>query len=255
MTDPYEFVPFEFQQGILDDSVDATYIIHLENNGRLAHVMQQLSVHTPTKRVFLVKNKGFRKSKKPDFVTSPALDLVDAFITVFKHAHKFNNILVLEDDFMFSKWVDTHASNVNREVNQLSGEFIFLLGCIPCLQIPHTVDTFRVKSLGTHAIIYSKANRCHTLLVPQQSIKDWDWHNNASFNRFAYHKPLCYQLFPETENARTWGQGIHKLGPASAQVVRKLFKFLELDKTVEPGTSMCYLLSKWVPVIFMLAII
>ena len=36
--EPYKFQKIKFNYGILNNSVDATYIIHLEGNGRYDHI-------------------------------------------------------------------------------------------------------------------------------------------------------------------------------------------------------------------------
>ena len=38
----YEFKLISFKHGIFDNSLDATYILHLENNGRLSNIKKQL---------------------------------------------------------------------------------------------------------------------------------------------------------------------------------------------------------------------
>ena len=45
----YNFKELNYNRGFLDSCVDATYIIHLENNGRLEHISNQLKEYHPTK--------------------------------------------------------------------------------------------------------------------------------------------------------------------------------------------------------------
>jgi len=55
----YNYNEINFEKGFLDDSVDATYILHLEGNGRLSNIYEQLQTFHPTKkvmRVFIPKN-------------------------------------------------------------------------------------------------------------------------------------------------------------------------------------------------------
>jgi len=101
----YTFKKIIYTEGFLDDSVDATYIIHLKDNGRLEHVYEQLKIYHPTKIVYIVFNEGFKICKKQNYITDTAEDLVDANIQNFRHANNNNykNILVLEDDFIFSE--------------------------------------------------------------------------------------------------------------------------------------------------------
>ena len=115
---PYRFKKNIFNDRFLNNSVDATYIIHLENNGRYNHIQEQLSEYHPTNIVYILFNKGYKKSKKKSFINNPPLDLVDSFLEIFKHAeiNNYNNILILEDDFIFSEKIkDTeNINNVNK---------------------------------------------------------------------------------------------------------------------------------------------
>jgi hypothetical protein len=69
--------------GLYDDSIDSTYIIHLENNGRLDNVMKQINKYMPTKIVYIVFNKGYKNCNKDNYINTPPLDLVNAFLEIF----------------------------------------------------------------------------------------------------------------------------------------------------------------------------
>jgi hypothetical protein len=101
----YNFKKVTYNNGLLDDAIDATYIIHLEGNGRYEDILKQLELYQPTKIVYIVFNKGYTKCQKDENIVLPAHDLVDAFLQIFKDAkHKnYDNILILEDDFIFSE--------------------------------------------------------------------------------------------------------------------------------------------------------
>ena len=49
---------------ILFELLDATYIIHLFNNGRYPSIMTQLTLYKPSKNTFIVVNKGYKKCTK-----------------------------------------------------------------------------------------------------------------------------------------------------------------------------------------------
>ena len=53
-----------YERGFLDNSVDATYIIHLEGNGRLQNIYNQLNQYQPTKKVYIFFNKGYKNCNK-----------------------------------------------------------------------------------------------------------------------------------------------------------------------------------------------
>ena len=253
---PYKFKKNIFNDGLLTKSIDATYIIHLEGNGSYDHIQKQLIEYHPTNIIYILFNKGYKKSKKKDFINSPPLDLVDAFLEIFKHANNknYNNILILEDDFIFSDKIkeEEHINNINNTLNNLGNiNFMYLLGCIPYAQVPYDFYNYRILSTGTHAIVYSKTNRIKTLEINQQEIKDWDFYNNKNINRFTYYTPLCYQLFPVTDNSKLWCKDINKFLYLISKIVQKIFKFLNLDTNVEPGTSIFYFLSKYIVIIIL----
>ena len=133
----------------------------------------------------------------------------------------------------------------------LGYNFIYLLGCIPYTQLPYDIYNYRIISTGTHAVIYSKQNRNDTLKKKQLKIKDWDVYNNQILNRFTYYVPLCYQLFPETENSKLWGKDINKSMHLLSKSMYNILKLLDLDINVEPGTSILYFLSKLITLIIL----
>ena len=68
MNSCYKFKKIIFNDSIFENTIDATYIIHLENNKRLNHIINQLSIYQPTKIVYIVFNKGYKKCNKPKFI-------------------------------------------------------------------------------------------------------------------------------------------------------------------------------------------
>jgi hypothetical protein len=242
----YTFKRLEAVEGLFDPSVDATYVITLESNGRYERVIEQLKKYHPTRILYIVTNKGYKRCKKNLHKDMPAYDLTDAFINVFLHANEqsYKNVLVLEDDFIFSDRVfdPQILSTVNGFLSaRTDTNFIYLLGCLPQFMIPYDSSHYiPVQSGGTHAVVYSrqfrdKAIRDYTTTI----IEDWDIYCKAIYTRYTYHEPLAYQLFPMTENSKTWY--------ASEFLVNLSFyyiRFFRLDIDVEPGYSIFYATSK-----------
>jgi len=214
MSSAYSLKEYNYDDPIFRN-IDATYIIHLEGNGRLANIKNQLFLYHPTSKVFIVFNKGFKNSKKEDYVNSPAKDLIDVFYTIFKDARSrgFQNILILEDDFIFSTNISEteHTNKIDRFLeNNIADNFIYYLGTLCYLQTSFGETHPRVIfSTGTHACIYSK--KCIDYFldnVDQKSLNDWDvCLNFGSIPRYKYYIPLCYQTFPDTDNSRGWHRG------------------------------------------------
>jgi len=255
----YNFQKHTFNNSIFENNIDATYIINLENNGRLDHIMNQLLLYQPTKIVYICFNKGYKKCKKDDFINNPPYDLIDAFINIFKHAEMMNydNILVLEDDFIFNEEIK-NKKNINNINNFLIKykPHQYYLGCLPFLLIPYDYNNYINISIGCHAVIYSKECRNKILNLDQKIIDDWDYFNNIYFinNRFCYYKPLCYQLFTDTENSKKWGKNtIFKSMTKYFNVIFfYIIKKLNMNVNVEPGYTYFYMFTK---ILFLIIII
>ena len=256
----YAFEKHNFNKGDLDEIIDATYVIHLKDNGRYESILEQLNYYQPTKLVYIIINKGFKKCSKSDFIKIPSDDLIDANLQVLKHSQKmnYNNILVLEDDFIFDPKIKEplHKKNlINFLNNNTNNPYVYLLGCVPMLLIPYNYYHYKpFLSGGMHSVIYNKKMIEIILSTKQTTISDWDefgiWYNY----KYTYYTPLCYQLFPVTENSKSWGgrnnfiiSYIKQLGPI-------FLHSLNMDKSIEPGYSILYIFSKLLFVLIILII-
>lgn len=227
--------------------VDATYIIHLESDTkRYADIREQLNLYHPTRTVHIVYNKGFKRCDKPN-VSNTVEDLVDVCVYVMNDAQKYKTILLLEDDFMFNPRIREHTKNIDEFVSTHS-QFIYRLGCLPSIQVPYNRYTYVGLSLGTHAVLFSKSIREKLMRPPRM---DWDLYLNYASPNFMYYMPLCYQLFPQTENQKNWG----KDGAVSAMVAPIVIWFMKtvrLDQQVSPGYPLMYAASKLAPIVVLL---
>jgi hypothetical protein len=245
----YSIKTLNYNDGLFDESVDATYIIHLEGNGRESHILEELGRTRPTNKVHIVYNKGFRKCDKGDKTRTTWEDLTHTYLWIFKHALSKNyaNILILEDDFMFVPEIHnlSHIQNINEFVKtHCNNDFVYLLGCLPTIALPYDFTNYLgVITTGMHSVIYSK--KCMENTLAFDNVQDWDAHFTlySKSRTYLYYKPLCYQLFPHTENKLNWGNENFAL-----KILAYLFKFiinaLSLYKSVEPGYSIFYAFSK-----------
>jgi hypothetical protein len=250
----YRFEFIQYDTGlfdvVLEDSIEATYVIHLEGNGRLERVMEQLKTFQPTKHVYILHNKGYKKCTKPSFIDKPPLDLVDANLHIFRHAKEngYGNILVLEDDFMFDTQIlqPQHRDEISGFLSQHKKEdFFYLLGCVPIIMIPvdYQARHFHVIGMVMHSVVYSRTHREKLLDAKQAQIGDWDIYQLLDTGKYCYYKPLCYQLFPVTENQKTWAADYPLLTPFIPLAVG-IIKMLKMDTQAEPGYSYFYTFSK-----------
>jgi len=239
----YRFEQLDFSDGLL--ALDATYIIHLEGNGREEQIIKQLEEYHPTNLVYILYNKGYKKCNKSLHLNEPQIDLIDAFLYVFKDARSKNykNILILEDDFIFNEKIkDKQAqTNVMEFIKKKENEpMIYMLGCLPFVQRPYDKYTNVLScGIGTHACIYTQSVIEQTLQENEQDFKDWDYYTWHKYIKYVYYEPLCYQLFPETENQKNWDSF-----SGLKDVLLYLIKLLQLDKKPEPGYTFFYNLSK-----------
>jgi hypothetical protein len=128
--DCYTFKKINYDKYLFDESISATYIINLVNNGRLSSIENQLKYFKPTKIVYILFNKGYKNCKKDKCINTPALDLVDAFLTIFKHSknNNYKNILILEDDFFFDVKINNTLiiNNINNFIKKKKMKILFI---------------------------------------------------------------------------------------------------------------------------------
>ena len=248
--------------GLLQNCVDATYVIHLENNGRYEDILDQLKEYQLSQIEYIVFNKGYLNCNKEKYIDTPPKDLVDTNLTIFEHAnqHKYENILILEDDFIFNE--EIKKKSVREEIcsfinKKKEKNFIYFLGCIPTFIYPASMDWkhYRGFSLAMHACIFSKKCRMELLKIDKKKIMDWDGYLNCQFStyRYIYHKPLCYQLIPDTENKKHWGSENIISYYFFMPLMKIIYKKLKLNDQTEPGYTYFYIFSKiifWIFLIF-----
>ena len=241
--------------------IDATYIINLENNGRITDIEDQLSKYHPSRDVFIVFNKGYKKCDKDEKINSTALDIIDTNKNILLHSieNKYDTILILEDDFQFSEKINEkkHQLNVDKFINEnKNDEFLYYLGILPILKsIDFGVHQRVFISSGMHACIFSEPMK-YKILEYIDNQKRWDSYV-AEFllNRYTYHIPLCYQLLPVTENSKTWSDHIPIVGTGVRNMSRYAIETLEVDKKVEPGHTIAYKLSETLYIVIVLLLV
>jgi hypothetical protein len=208
----YTFVLYKYDKGLFDDSIDATYIIYTEGNKlRFKNIISQIKKYKPTKYIYILYNKGWKNSNKSKYITNSAIDLVDCNINIFNHSNEnnYNNILILEDDFIFDEKINNyfHINNINNFLNfNKNNPFSFYFGTLPFLFIPYTFNIYKgVINIYTHSIVFSKKYRNEILKYNYETIFCWDvFQNYFNFNKYYYYTPLIYQIVEDTENSKNW---------------------------------------------------
>ena len=232
----YRFKTKKYADGLF--AVDAAYVIHLENNGRLPQLTKQLETTHVADVVHVLYNAGYKKVAKDLPAQTPAHDLVHAYKHVFLDAREkgYDRVLVLEDDFFFRDDMGkAEVDSVNAYLKANSDrKLLYQLGCSPGVMMPVGGGTYLTASCGTHACVYTRKLRDYVLDF-KGLIRDWDWFMTFHTLRYAYSRALCYQLYPDTDNSNQW---MALLG--YTYVLKAAIRFFMLNTQAEPGYSICY---------------
>lgn len=254
----------KYATGLYDEAIDATYILHLEGNGRWPQIEQQLRDIHPTRTLHILMNKGYKRCQKELREQNSKNDLTDAVITIFQDAldRGYEAILLLEDDFIFGPAVSQKESveSVKKFVGRHTGtDYIYQLGSIPLLRISLHDDVAMGIGGTSHANIYSKA--AMQRIIDSYRVGELNGHidmyhmaHAAKNGKFYIHgKPLIYQTFPMTENRASWAGG--DLFGRIQEVATNWFIWATgMDRHPEPGTSILYFLSLVLPILLIAAV-
>lgn len=212
----YDYI--EFDKGILDKCIDAVYVILLEGSDRQTNVYKQINDFKLCKKNYIQINKSYKKCYIEElYKQNSSYHLLYNNIEIFKHSKKnnFNNILILEDDFIFTenikniniiKDIEGFIETTNFNLLYLCNLFIFLPNLYN-IKFPYVL----LNGLA-HSIIYSKRSR--DIIVEKYKLdKDIKyllfenhdiWYNSFLDKKYFYYRPLCFQILNNTENKKGW---------------------------------------------------
>ena len=246
-----------FENGVFDDFIDATYIITMANNKtRHKNIIKQLKKIIPTKSVYIIYNKGYKNNKRILFnklITNPTEDLTYTNLFIFKHSEIYNNILILEDDFIFSDDIfkNNYIDKIKIFITKNKPE-IYLFGCLPL--VSRVFDTFKDHiqiyfKAGTQTVLYNKnaRNKIYNYIYnfKEKEKVRFDIDKITAYpnltNIFMFKKPLIVQYFPETENQKYWHKSI-LLNNILVRII-KIIKF-NIKKNIVFKFSIYYFIQK-----------
>ena len=245
----YKYDNIYFKEGILDDIIDAVYVILLEGTHRTNNVYTQLNEFKLCKNIHIQINKGYKRCNKffnNHKIKLPNIDIIDSNIHVFNDAKKknYNNILYLQDDFILDEAIKDkfHINNLKKFINNNNFN-LYNLGCVSIMTLPTKYLT-TLKSyyyLSAQSIIFSKNKRNIILkkyknINHNSNIQDDIWYNEILNKKYLYYRPLCYQTYPLTDNRKTcWSTLSNSLN--------FIISLLKLDKQLQPGWTIIYIIN------------
>lgn len=200
-------------------NVDITIILMMENSDRFNYDPFLLNL---TKKTVIQYNKGFRKCKKPDFITKSNEDLNHAYYTAFKNTQNLNNVLILEEDAEVLYYDTSHYDIVDK---YLSGDFEIFSFAHYGVFTPIDDNFYSSEyTCGTQAQVISKSRRQE--LISKFTEKNFKGHVDGNYfvTATVYKHPLIVQLFTETENRSNWDTFEFLSKPT--------IKLLELDSNI-----------------------
>ena len=228
----YRYEMIESNEGMFDNYIDIVYILTMENSNRRKKYIEQINTFKPHKKILIQHNKGFKKCKKKLYKQNSLHDLNDAYYHVFLNAleNNYKNIIIFEDDFFFDYTINKYiVDDIGNFINK-NKYHVYNLGNVFGIPIPtYSTHTRNLLFICSHGAIYNIDYFNYYIDKYQNNMKcanDKIW-NSLNIIKYNYYKPLCFQLFTETENSNTW--------PLIGKIFIPLMNFLKMDKTHNTG--------------------
>jgi hypothetical protein len=231
----YYYKKINFNYGNLDNIIDAVYVLYLENSDRYNSILQQINNLKLSKNNYIQVNKGYKLCKKP-IIQNSKYDLLHSNLTCFLHANSmnYNNILVLEDDFIFDKKILN--KNIINELDYFINNYPFDIYSLGNLtgQIFSFNKHLPLKYIGcAHSVIVSKNVRNQYIYDYKYIDTQIDIYYTKFNNNYTFYYPLCYQTFNNTVNQKLWSNPFYNLS----------IKLLLLDKKPKYGFHILNILN------------
>ena len=226
------------ETGFFDNIIDCCYVLTMENSKRSKNINYRLSIMGyPCKKIRIQYNKGFRNCEKVLKEQKTNYDIIDANNNVFLDAkkNKFKNIMVLEDDFIFTDRVknpeiikDVENLFDSMDVNIFNlGPILFIYNPLYLIYRKHNCIKCQFAPIA-HGMIYSpkfynKFTEEYRLNKITNPHFDYNFNNFFIDGIYCHSNLLCIQSFSETENSKNWGPHLFN------KVTRFFIKILDLD--------------------------
>ena len=217
----YNLETLKYKSGKFDNFCDAAYVLTLTSNNRIDSFLTMYEQFIPCKTLHILHNEGFHNCEKnnrfDEKIDSTWRDIEHSETDIYKDAEKkgYNNILVLEDDCIFTFFMKSQflCNRLGKWVKNSKHGFT-RLGCIyvPFRIIPAnlfilgSIGNSKLQFKGAHAYILSKKMRHRLLNIKQDHLCQADSCFRYNIKQHTLTFAFAVQTHPVTENMKNgWG--------------------------------------------------
>jgi hypothetical protein len=190
----------------LDDVVDATFIMTMENSSRHKHIYDHIVSKIPVSNIYIQFNQNFKKCEKGT-ITNAYQDQLHAFKNIFRLIGSLSYIMIIEDDAIISERFQD--SEIQTDVSTfLKDNVVKCYNLGPCPYVPNpfylaATHKHNIVSLSTHCCIYHTSYTCLYIEKKNPSYLNYlfftppafDAMNSFSQGCYSYKIPLVYQTY------------------------------------------------------------
>ena len=228
--------------------IDACYLITMDNSSRRNRYISQLNTYKPFHKINIIHNKGFKKCKKEERIKNTADDLSDFYGKIFEECLQtnINKVLIFEDDFFFTEHIQkiqNYILDIQIFLDQHPNFMTYNLGPLSWFMCPSSLysNHYIYKGGVAHCVVYSRRYMLEYVqhYKTMKCLSDYFW--NRFHENYCYYKPLCFQLFPRTENSYNWNSYIDVNG-----IMQKVFYSDRTHEYIFPFTFFFAKIWYWV---------
>ena len=216
--DCYEYEIIHTTENPILKNVDVSIVLAMKGNNRFVRDPFILNL---TKTTIIQWNTGFKKCKKHSSIKSSCEDIIHAYETAFIYSKKYDNVIILEDDAIvinknlciykkIDKFIGNESFHNNEAILSFGSGGIFRTYNNDFLKFDHSLFPLG----GAQATIFSRSSR-NILLSQFNKGYNFGQIDNDYIgyldNIFTYKYPLIVQLYPESENSKTWFPNSHPI--------------------------------------------
>lgn len=203
----YYYKYIKQKNGLFENIVDVVFILLMEGSKRENNVYLQLNKHNLHSNIIIQFNKGFKHCKKNLNKQLTVYDLVDAYKQIFIQCRQnnYNNVLILEDDFIITENIQNkeYLNNIKTFINKNNYDLLNLGGLTSFhFKCNNFINRF-ISGCYIQAVIYNKSYYDKFL---NSNLRDADQllYEVNKIKKYNVNIPIIIQPLPLTDNRKNW---------------------------------------------------